>query len=753
MKRISTLLLFCLLLGVSTTFAQQQLGTLKGKVVTADGKAVAYAIVALENTSSGTTTRDDGTFALAAHTGSYTLTAHAIGATVEKRMVQLESQQTLELPPIRLKQKAVELQQVVVTGQYEPQSVRKSVYQMRTISSEQIKMRGATDVQGVLNNELGIRFDQDLALGSSNLSLQGISGQNVKVLLDGAPLVGRGGTSNEININQLDVNNIERIEIVEGPMSVVYGADALAGVINIISKKPQGEQLTLQARLHEETISKEYGAGRGIHNQSARVTWQRSGWQVAGGFSHNQFSGLKENQEGRGLEWAWHPKEQWLGDVAAGYRSAKVHAWYRLNLLDETINSLGTFVNGKATDKNFLSKRIMHQAQADWQISDKINMTSVASYTDFGRRTQGVEVEEETGRETLSLAAGAQDHTRFEGASFRGTVHYKLSPVVALQPGLDLNLEKGSGERLAGSAGINDYAVFFSAELKPKPRINIRPGLRLVHNSAYEAPPVIPSLHAKVSLTEKLDLRLAYGRGFRAPSLRELYFNFHDASHNIVGNTNLQAELSHSFNGSLAWQVWEAEQMQVLSTLGGFYNHLEHLITTGQDERNPTHYTYINIEKYKTTGVSLQNTLRLHDLEATVGASYIGRYNQLYEQQQGLELFTWYPEVNLNATYTFTKAGASLGFFYKYTGALPTYVLGSDAVYLAQINGYSWADITATKSLGKLLTLQTGVKNLLNVKQVSSSEIASGGAHSTGGNHPMGYGRSFFLGLSFRFAK
>ena len=50
-------------------------------------------------------------------------------------------------------------------------------------------------------------------------------------------MAGRQGTSNEIDINQIDINSIERIEIVEGPMSVVYGADALAGVINIITKK------------------------------------------------------------------------------------------------------------------------------------------------------------------------------------------------------------------------------------------------------------------------------------------------------------------------------------------------------------------------------------------------------------------------------------------------------------------------------------------------------------------------------------
>ena len=124
-----------------------------------------------------------------------------------------------------------EMQEVVVTGQYRPQSVRQSVYQVRVIPRERIEKQGAARLQDVLNNELNIRFTQDPATGGSDITMMGMKGQNVKILLDGMPLVGRQGTSNEININQIDINSIERIEIVEGPMSVVYGADALAGVI------------------------------------------------------------------------------------------------------------------------------------------------------------------------------------------------------------------------------------------------------------------------------------------------------------------------------------------------------------------------------------------------------------------------------------------------------------------------------------------------------------------------------------------
>src|SRR5690606_420044 len=151
-----------------------------------------------------------------------------------------------------------------------------SVYQVKTIPWERLAARGAVRLQDALNTELNIRFSQDLALGGSNLSMQGLAGQNVKVLVDGAPMIGRPGTSNEININQLNVNAIERIEIIEGPMSVVYGADALAGVINIITKKTVDGKLELQAKVHEETVGNEYGWEKGVHNQSIGLGYAKT---------------------------------------------------------------------------------------------------------------------------------------------------------------------------------------------------------------------------------------------------------------------------------------------------------------------------------------------------------------------------------------------------------------------------------------------------------------------------------------------
>src|SRR6187402_1643890 len=96
-----------------------------------------------------------------------------------------------------------ELTEVVVTGQLRPQTAKNSVYQVRTITGERIRKQASNDIQGILNKELNLRFSQDLATGGSNISLQGIRGQNVKILLDGMPITGRQGADNEIDLSQI----------------------------------------------------------------------------------------------------------------------------------------------------------------------------------------------------------------------------------------------------------------------------------------------------------------------------------------------------------------------------------------------------------------------------------------------------------------------------------------------------------------------------------------------------------------------
>ncbi len=656
-----------------------------------------------------------------------------------------------------------ELQEVVVTGQYEPQSLKKSVYQVRTISAERIRLQGATNLTGVLNNELGIRFSNDRTLGTTDIELMGMSGRNVKILLDGVPMVDRGDTRE--SLNQIDINSIERIEIVEGPMSVMYGSDALAGVINVITKRPGRSSLSITARIQEETAGNEYNPllNKGMHNQSLGISWQKKAWYFSAGGSHNDFGGWKEGRDTTSTKREWHPKEQWLAHARVGFRKAGWHAWYRFDLLDETILNNGPISTSTNTapDQRFFSDRYMHQAQAEWRVHDRLQFSGIAAYTDYSRRTQTTIIDLATGKRTLSTGQGEQDKASFNSMVLRLSAQYKLSEKIALQPGIDINREKATGARIMGTPSIDDYAFFLSGEIRPLPGINIRPGVRLIKNSVYDAPPVIPSINTKFDLNEHLDLRLAYARGFRSPALRELYFYFFDASHSIKGNPNLKAEHSNSFNGSLTWQPTVKGPLRLRSTLGAFYNDFRDQINFGYAAASPDTMTYINIDKFRTTGGTFTQTIYWKDLQATIGFSYIGRYNRLSADssfaKSNLPDFTWSPELNSTITYDLRKIGTKLSLFYKFTGKKPVYQAvvrnGQTVASLAETASFHWADLTVNKSVTKWVTLSGGVKNIFDVTTLANTIGDTGGAHSTGGDVPLSYGRSYFVGLNFQWNK
>jgi len=653
------------------------------------------------------------------------------------------------------------LDEVVVTGQYEPQSIKHSVYRVRTITNEQIRLRASTTVENILNTQLGMRFSNDLTLGESDIQLMGMSGQNVKVLVDGIPLIDRGATKQ--SLSQIDVNNIERIEVVEGPMSVTYGTDALAGVINIITKKRTGgSNLVIGARVQEESAGDEYAAFRneGTHNGNISVNWQQNGWQVQASGSRNNFGGWQGNSEGRTLD--WNPKDQWLASGTLGYRNRSINTWYRLDFLDEDIYMPGRLnnLNLVAVDKNYLTSRFTHMLQTDWGVSDRVSVSGALSYQDYQRRTRTMRHDFQTGVSELTKGRGEQDTAQFNSFLFRGTLQYKLSDNVFLQPGIEINSNNGSGQRIDGSRNITDYAFFISSELKPTVWLNIRPGLRFIYNSVYDAPPVIPSLNVKFRISKSFDIRAAYARGFRSPALRELYFTFFDANHSIQGNEDLKAEYSNSFNTYVSWYGTQLGEWRVTSTFGGFYNRFNNLIAIGNAPGNGAINTYVNIDRFRTAGATFENAVYWKNLEASIGLSYIGRHNRLSETEMNTPDMVWSPEVNSNIMYYIPKWGAGINLFYKYNGDRPGYEAveqsnGEITVNRTSIAAYHNADLSINKNITQYLTLVGGVRNLFDVTRIESNSLTGDGSAHSGAitSVPVGYGRSFFLGLNFQWAK
>lgn len=664
----------------------------------------------------------------------------------------------------QLTPKQTYLKEVVVTGQYEATSAKNAVYQVKTVDAKVIEAMGATNLEEVLSQQLNIRFSRDNAIGNGSINMQGLSGQYVKILIDGVPMVGRSGTANEIDVNQIDIQMIDRVEIVEGPMAVNYGADALAGVINIITKKEAGQSMFLNLSLQEETIGSEYNLwDEGIHNYSLAFGGQISKHLNGEILSRwNQFGGWTGAGEGRDKE--WYPKTQFLNNAGLTYSRSNWHIRYQINHLSEEISNLGApnennpLRDPYSIDQKFKANRLMHLLQGEFGLGNW-KLISSNSFTDYERLSSQYNTNLITNTENTTQAADQDTifyQSWFSRNTFQGQIFNAGSLSANAQLGLETQYELAGGSTLSdGTKDMMDLAVFGSSEIKLYENLKIRPGIRYTYNSNFNTLPT-PAINIKYDLSTLFQIRAGYGRGFRSPSVREMYHEFIDANHNIIGNESLTPETSHSFTANLNYNF----SGNVKVNIGGFHNNIKDKIGFFTPERADLATTYQNISTFKTQGVNSGLQYTSAHLNAQIGASYIGRYQQLNEDEPAqVPEFIYSPEVNFSLQYNFENLGFKPALFYKYTGANKDYRLvtndsGESQPELQQIDPFHWLDLTLAQSISSRFTISTGVKNLLNIETVNNN-LRGGGAHagSQSGETSVAYGRSFFIRIQYQFSK
>lgn len=653
------------------------------------------------------------------------------------------------------------LKEVVITGQFQPQSAKQSVYNVRVLNKNRLEAQAAQSLPEVLASELNFRFQRDNAVGSSNASLQGLSGQNIKVLVDGVPLIGRSGVSNEIDLSQININSIEKVEIVEGPMAVNYGADALAGVVNIITKQPDTKKWSLNLSLQEETAGKEFQLfDEGIHNTSLLASYVlNSSWSFQTESRYQKFGGWG----GTGRDKLWYPKTQFFQSGLIRFSKKNLNIHYRLDYLNETIENQGQPEpvtdqdDPYAFDKNYLTSRWMHQIQAEYTLGQG-SLQTVASYSDYDRLTHRFKSYLIPGVANVTTSDG-QDSTAFNSFFFRHTLDDVIQWTIGrsewhTQLGLDAVFESAQGTTLNdGEKHMNNLGFFASTEIVLASHIKVRPGIRFTYHSVFNTNPSA-SINLKYDLTNHSQLRLSYGRGFRAPSLRELYHEFVDSNHNILGNPDLKPEHSNNINGDfnheIASTAWSF-------SIKGFYNDIHNRITYFTPEGANQATTYTNLLQYKTLGSSGFVNYKNASVNAKLGFSYIGQYHSFSGNASTFDIpqFLYSPEFIANVQFGIFNTGINLASFYKFTGASKQYRAmtqtdGSTTPELRQLNGFHFWDLTLSKNFFQSLSISLGAKNLLNVTSVSNNGNTTGAhASSDAGETSISYGRSYFIKLNY----
>jgi outer membrane receptor for ferrienterochelin and colicins len=637
---------------------------------------------------------------------------------------------------IRLDPSSIVTEEIVVTGQYLPGSQQKSVFPVKVINAERIEAQTATNLQDLLNNEAGIRIQNDGILGTS-MSINGIDGQNVKVMVDGVPVIGR--LNGNVDLSQLNLNNAERVEIVEGPMSTVYGSDASGGVINIITKNPVGDKLEAVFNSYTESVGKVNLDGQ------VRYSKGKSHMMLSGG--RNFFGGYSQVDDSRNKQ--WKPKIQYFADWQYIREVADLRFRYTGNYFNEFILNRGKplpIYYEEAYDDKYYTDRVVNSLFVNGKLADDQYIDFTTSYSWYKRQKNSYFKDLVTLEEKLTKDPTDQDTTSFNTIMIRGSYSYdKVLDYLSFQLGADVNLDQGDGEKIAGNTQkIDDFAAFASLQYKPTERLIIQPALRVISNSKYDAP-LVPAMNIRYDFTDHHSMKLAYSRGFRSPTLKELYLYFVDINHNVQGNQNLLAENSHSFNASIDYLV-NNEKHALKIQPKFFYNYINDKIDLANLEDDL--YTYVNIGEYETIGGDLVMSYYRPEMTLQLGYTLVGRSTQINEFDEA-PTFAFSSDFQASFIWNIDKIDSKFSLFYKFTGEQPSYVIQSideqEVLVKYTRKSYNMVDLSFSRDFyDKYLNVAIGVKNLFDVTDILPT--STGGAH-TGGSYPISYGRIGFLKL------
>ncbi|MBC7426224.1 MAG: TonB-dependent receptor [Bacteroidia bacterium] len=636
-----------------------------------------------------------------------------------------------------------ELDPVTITGRALPVKLSQSVYNVRVINSKTIEAQGAVNLKDVLAKELNIRTNNDNILGSS-LNLQGISGQNIKILLDGVPIVGR--ENGNVDLSQINLSNIERIEIVEGPLSVVYGTDALGGVINLISKTNTSEK-PFQGRVSGYTES------IGVYNFGGGAGFKIKSVNISANVNRNFFDGYSPTNSRVML---WKPKLQYFGNYSMATTIGKTKIKFQSDVFNEKIENRGApvinSVEAYAFDEYYTTNRSMNTLSVNMKVTPAHALNIITSYSTY-QRDKNTFIKDLTKPNELKPIENVQSNSTnfFQGIMSRGMLSSLFKSNFNYILGYDINHNTARGTRIAKDSGfIDDYALFGGIEYKVGKMLVFRPGLRLAYNSKYKAP-VVPSFQLRLNLNKRFNIKYGYARGFRAPGLKELYLNFVDYNHNIHGNSDLKAEISNNHMVSASFRH-ERKTHTITIDNGYFYNNIQRMISLVAVDPVTLTYRYENIDNYKTIGTNISSTLSVKSFTVTAGASYIGIYNNAFKYV-GTHRYTYSPEFRLSSSYTVPKADLTFSMFYKYNGKLIGYMLDDTRQVIPTFTSdYNILDATIGKKfMDKSLGITGGVKNIFNVTTINSvgnaSSVHGGGTNSM----QISIGRSLFIQANYTF--
>ena len=470
-----------------------------------------------------------------------------------------------------------DLDEVVVTGTRTPKFLKDVPIQTRVINAKELAKLDATNVQDLLQQELpGVEFSYAMNQ-QTHLNFSGFGGQGVLFLVDGERLAGE--TMDDVDFTRLNMDNVERIEIVKGAASALYGSQAAGGVINIITKRSQ-QPWTLQvnaryAKHNEQRYGASFGLNRKHLNNMLTAHFNRiDNYDVHS--AANPVTRIISTVYGDKTlnvrdQLVWSPTENFHLTGRAGY-------FFR-----ETVRS---------ADQPERYRDFTGGLRMNWSISERDELQASYAFdqydkSDYQRITR------------LDI----RDYSNVQN-SFRLLYNHSFDEGDVLTVGSDLMHDYLYNINLNGETREQDsWDLFAQYDWRISDEWEAVGALRYDYFSDGKDSHVTPKLNVCYKPLPNLAIRAGYGMGFRAPTLKEKYYNFDMSGIWIVeGNADLKSEVSHNFNLSA-----EYTKGRYNLTASAYYNKVRNKLSTSAPyfktaaDKLP-YLPYANLDDYNVCG-------------------------------------------------------------------------------------------------------------------------------------------------------
>ncbi|WP_225037247.1 TonB-dependent receptor plug domain-containing protein [Winogradskyella sp. SM1960] len=680
--------------------------------------------------------------------------------------------------------KIEKLSEVVVIGESNVMSVSKKLFTVSTIKRKDIDNLAGNNLADILFNNLNISVNPDASSGRSTVSLFGLDGQYVKILVDGIPVISDNGVGNNIDITQINIDDVERVEIVEGSMGVLYGDNSVAGVINIITKRGlKDDGWELQVSLQEETVGNEFELfDKGRHIQNFRATNQvNEKLSYAFGVSRNDFAGFYNDYKGpnyvniqdnlvvndslRGTE--WNPKEQITASANVDLDLGQHNVFYKLQYFNEDLDIYNRVVNGRyqngslnptALDKNYITDRWVNNINVSGPLNGATKYNFSLSYQNqkrnykefiyniFEQRTQSVEID------ALSQSSEVWYSKAFVNKIFPQSDYFdlQLGYEFTNQSGFDANATGAYSNEVVKNT-ISNYELFGITEFQLSKKLSINPGARFTHSTQFDNH-LIWSLSSNYDFSDKLKLKAVVGSAYRAPNFEELFFYFVDANHNVQGNPDLQPEDGISVFVNLKDNFRIAKEGYLNTSFNFFHIYLKDAISsiTTEDGDGRILFTQDNIDYSDRLGFTLDNSFIYKNWNIGLGGTYLGVKNEIQAFETNTDDYLWSLNLQTSLAYTIKKWNSIVSAQLKHTGETEGIFNNANGdEFVGITDAYTWLNASIRTNITSNLSATLGARNIFDVVNINSA--ASSGAHNSSAttSRLIGNGRSYFLKLLY----